>query len=373
MGECLGGSGVYPNGSGVYPGGMRVYPDGIGVLPRKTPGNGKAYSVYPDRSGAYPDRSGVYPGGSGMYPGLSGVFPDRSGVFPRNTPGNGKAIADFRYGESDFRYGESELRYGESELRYGESELRYDGGVDKIQRRVYPFLRDAMPRPKGEYQMGNKDYVPDNDGQFLEWAKNLYAYALAHFAAWNIRSPQSSLEMPLDDFEDALAGLSNPNYGKVDMERKRETRKVCEKAFRVYVQGYLARNPAVTDEDRVAMRITVYKPGKSKRPEPETVPELVVDTGIPRRHKVYYRDRGSERRGRPAGVAGIEIRWAILDHYPVSVETELFKSSYDTASPWVNDFDEADRGKKVYYCGRWEAPTEGVKGPFGEVVEAIVP
>jgi hypothetical protein len=221
--------------------------------------------------------------------------------------------------------------------------------------------------------MPKKDYIPTNDGQFLAWAKNLYAYALARFSGWLIPSPQLTLEAPLAGFETALAKLDDPNYGKVDMERKKAARKVCEKAFRVYVQGYLARNPAVTDEDRVAMGIPVYKTVKGETSLPETVPEIEVDTGTPRRHKVHYRDRGSKRRGKPAGVAGVEIRWAILDHYPVSVEEELFKSGFDTASPWVNDFDEADRGKKVYYCGRWEAPAEGGKGPFGEVVEAIVP
>jgi hypothetical protein len=87
---------------------------------------------------------------------------------------------------------------------------------------------------------------------------------------------------------------------------------------------------------------------------------------------VHHRDRGSDRRGKPEGVAGIEIRWAILDHYPAT-NKELINSGFDTASPWVNEFDEADRGKKVYYCGRWEIPTEGGKGPLGEIVEAIVP
>jgi hypothetical protein len=41
--------------------------------------------------------------------------------------------------------------------------------------------------------------------------------------------------------------------------------------------------------------------------------------------------------------------------------------------PLVNDFGEASRGEKVYYCGRWEVAAEGGKGPFGEIVEAIVP
>ena len=83
--------------------------------------------------------------------------------------------------------------------------------------------------------MGNKDYIPSNDGQFLEWAKNLYAYALPRFSGWSVPISQTSLESPLTAFETAFAKLSDPNHGKVDMERKKDARKVVEKAFRVYV------------------------------------------------------------------------------------------------------------------------------------------
>jgi hypothetical protein len=71
-------------------------------------------------------------------------------------------------------------------------------------------------------------------------------------------------------------------------------------------------------------------------------------------------------RGKPEGVAGIEIRWALLDHYPARV-AELSNSAFDTASPWVKDFDEADRDKRVYYCGRWEVPAEGARGLSGKL------
>jgi hypothetical protein len=68
-------------------------------------------------------------------------------------------------------------------------------------------------------------------------------------------------------------------------------------------------------------------------------------------------------------VKGIEIRRAILDHFPARID-ELVYSDFDTASPWENMFDESDdesdRGKRVYYCGRWEDPSEGGKWPLGK-------
>jgi hypothetical protein len=108
-------------------------------------------------------------------------------------------------------------------------------------------------------------------------------------------------------------------------------------------------------------------------PTPDTMPELIPDTGTRRRIAVHYRDEGSAHRGKPHHVTGIEVRWAFLDRPPVHLEEELIHSTFDTRSPLILDFDEADRGKRVYLAGRWEIHREGGKGPFGAVVEAIVP
>jgi hypothetical protein len=102
------------------------------------------------------------------------------------------------------------------------------------------------------------------------------------------------------------------------------------------------------------------------------VPILIINTGTRRRIIIYYRDAGSNRRGNPEDVAGIEVRWAILDHTPLN-EEELIHSSYDTSAPLILDFHENDRGKHIYLVGRWEIRREGGKGPFGAIVEAIIP
>jgi hypothetical protein len=216
------------------------------------------------------------------------------------------------------------------------------------------------------------DYIPSSDEKFLEFSKNLTAYALTNFTRWNVPSPQAEIQPLFAAYEAAFEAAQNPNRGKVDVLTKNEARNALKGKLRVYVKAYLINNPAVTDEDKAAMDLPIYKKGKSPVQLPGTVPELNVDTATPRRHKVYYRDQGSERRGKPPRVVGIEIRYAILDHYPASVD-ELTFSDFDTASPFIKDYDEAERGKRVYYCGRWEIPKEGGKGPFGEIVEAIIP
>jgi hypothetical protein len=102
------------------------------------------------------------------------------------------------------------------------------------------------------------------------------------------------------------------------------------------------------------------------------VPALTVRFNNPRELPVYYHDGVSGGRGKPANVHGIEIRWAVLDHFPADI-SELTQSAFDTASPCVLKFAEHERGLRVYMCGRWEIQREGEKGSFGEIVEAVIP
>jgi hypothetical protein len=171
---------------------------------------------------------------------------------------------------------------------------------------------------------------------------------------------------------DAFNASQKPNRGRVDVLAKNQARRALEKAVRIYVKAYLANNPLVTDEDKIAMGLPVYTGVRSPIKPPKTAPVLEIDTRTRRRLSIGYKDEASPKRAKPKGVHGIEIRWAILDHPPASVK-ELINSSFDTDPPLVLDFDETERGKHVYLCGRWEIRREGEKGPDGAIVEVVIP
>jgi hypothetical protein len=141
-------------------------------------------------------------------------------------------------------------------------------------------------------------------------------------------------------------------------------------SFRSFIKAYLAYNPAVSDADRENMGLPLHDGTRTSAPAPTTIPELELDSSVIRQITVHFRDEGSDRRGKPAHVHGVELRWAILDNPPQSVE-DLIKSAFDTASPYTFKFDESDRGKVLYICPCWE--NKGDKGPFGEIYKAIIP
>jgi hypothetical protein len=71
------------------------------------------------------------------------------------------------------------------------------------------------------------------------------------------------------------------------------------------------------------------------------------------------------------GVHGVEIRWEIREEPPAK-EEDLANSEIATRSPFTLTFTGDKRGKKVFFCLRWENGT-GKKGPWSAVANAIIP
>ena len=219
-----------------------------------------------------------------------------------------------------------------------------------------------------------KNYIPDKDSEFDDFFKNLRQCVIDYTAdgTWT--------HIPAD----AVTGFSasyvrwHTAYEKTlgphtsaDTAEKNRIRKVEEKYLEDFVNQYL-RNPPVTDFQRDEIGVPNKNTHHTTVPAPLTSPELTPDTGTRRRVIVHYRDEGSEKRGKPDHVHGLELRWAVLDHPPAH-NKELVNSAFDTRSPLTLEFDEADRGKRVYMMGLWEIEREGIKGPPGAIVEAVIP
>jgi hypothetical protein len=82
-------------------------------------------------------------------------------------------------------------------------------------------------------------------------------------------------------------------------------------------------------------------------PPPSTIPEAEIDSSIIRQLTIHFKDNGSEKRGKPVGVHGVEIVWDVTDTAPATMD-EFKNSAFDTASPYTFTFDESQRGKKYF-------------------------
>jgi hypothetical protein len=58
------------------------------------------------------------------------------------------------------------------------------------------------------------------------------------------------------------------------------------------------------------------------------IPELELDSSVIRQITVYFKDAESDRRGKPAHVHGVELRWQLLDNVPSSECATVDKRTY---------------------------------------------
>jgi hypothetical protein len=219
-------------------------------------------------------------------------------------------------------------------------------------------------------------YIPARDAVFDAWFRNLCAYialmVLGAKAVWT-HIPTAAVEellAALKVWHEAYEKVLKP-HSPVETEAKNDARKAAEALIRPFKRRYLD-DPPVTDEDRKAMGLPIHDGSRTPGKVPGTVPEAETDSSKIRHLIIHFKDWGAKSRAKPHGVHGVEIRWNMQDEPPVHIETELIHTDFDTASPFTLSFEEAERGRRIYYALRWKNFTN-LEGGWSEIYSAIVP
>jgi hypothetical protein len=217
------------------------------------------------------------------------------------------------------------------------------------------------------------DWLPSREQDFSDlcqkWKTGLGNPANVAAFGWNQAVVTAALAL-VDAFLTARTA-----YGQDDSSAKRlakdEAKEAAKNNMRDFANTSIRYNKLMKEEDKRYYGIHTPDPTPTPVPEPTTFPEAEPDTSVIRQVTIHFWDSGTKKRGKPHGVHGAEIRWALLDHPPVS-ESEMVNSDFDTASPFTLRFSEGDRGKRLYFCLRWETTTN-LKGPFSEFYSAVIP
>jgi hypothetical protein len=168
------------------------------------------------------------------------------------------------------------------------------------------------------------------------------------------------------DFQTAFEDWRDPSQrSPLKIETLNDRENEFRPIYRQLYTSFLKSSPFVTDEDLISMDMPPRHVGSHPSPVAKKAPEYYDDTSVHRQLGLYIKG------AKPEGQHGVEVRWAILDEPPTTVE-ELIHSSFITHSPLILTFDENQRGKKVYFCLRWEN-TRGEKGPWSDIFNAIIP
>ncbi|MBS0190163.1 MAG: hypothetical protein U0573_01415 [Phycisphaerales bacterium] len=215
------------------------------------------------------------------------------------------------------------------------------------------------------------DYIPGPDANFQAWQSNFVTYANANLAALGlVAADMAPITAAQTTWNTAFpAHVAAVNAAKAAKQTKDEARQAYVAAIRPLVRR-LQASAAVSDAERAALGITV-KSAPSPIGPPTATPLVSVDTGNRLQHTIKFVDAANPtRRGKPAGVMGVEI-WNSVGTTPPANEDALQFVAVDTSSPYVLNFDSGEGGKTAYYWLRYVSPT-GERGPWSEQTAATI-
>ena len=217
------------------------------------------------------------------------------------------------------------------------------------------------------------DYVPGNDRVFLAWIRNIVAYALLNFARWRVNKPSDEFIGLIDDFEAKLLRMDDKNHGSVDTREKNDARRVLEKEARAFVQGYIAKNPMVTNSDKEKMGLPIYDTTPTSISEPlgqATASVEYLGGQLLQLHLSHMVGTPSDEKAN----YGCKIYYDVFadsDPKPDSGE-KLTRHTFTRRKKEVIKFTPADVKKTAYFCIRYEN-SKGQAGPWGPMVAALIP
>jgi hypothetical protein len=183
--------------------------------------------------------------------------------------------------------------------------------VDALKKTVKVIFSVNVSRfttKKKDKTMPAKDFIPCPDAAFNNWQYQLADAIGSHATAWGIPAAAiTQLQNQRANWDGTYSWITNPaTKTKPRVLAKNEARKEYVAFLRKFLKQYITYNPAVSDEQRVAMGLPVHDTKPTPVPPPSTMPVGKVDISVHRRHTIRVQDSVHTGRGKPPGVHGFE-------------------------------------------------------------------
>jgi hypothetical protein len=217
------------------------------------------------------------------------------------------------------------------------------------------------------------DYIKRNDIEFCDQGDGIVEYAMENCSRWGVIPPTQEMAASLKDLRTKVEKCRQQDHSPIDTLAKNNARKAAEKDVRNYVQGFIAHNINVTDEDRRLMDLPIY----DKKPTPVGNPVGLVTANFRSPNRGALEMLIEHVEGSPfdrKANYGYKIQHAVIPYgapVPESVN-ELPESRFTRRKREMFIFDKLDSGKTACFCLRYEN-SKGKAGQWGPIVSAVIP
>jgi hypothetical protein len=216
------------------------------------------------------------------------------------------------------------------------------------------------------------DFFPKREAELLEWFKNFSSVLTAKAAAWNVpANAASDLAAKVAAYETIYNAAKGENRTKALILEKNEKRGALKSDVRNIKNKYIDYNDTVPDPDRERLGVPIRDRKPTPKPKPTSRPMLEVLPTNNRQHTATAINQATGKKTKPEDAYGVNYSWEIRDTAPANAE-DLRHSVFRRKTTEVFDYEEGDRGKRVYYAACYEN-AKGESGPWSDIVEAIIP
>ena len=222
-----------------------------------------------------------------------------------------------------------------------------------------------------------KDYIPSKDSLFVAWLTNFAALITANPVNFGLVAGDAlTIQGKADSYDAAYTLAIDPGTRTpATVAAKDVARTEAEATVRPFAVQ-ISLNDGVTDENKVAVGVTVRKTVPTPVPPPASAPVLGLVSQNPGRIQLSYRDDALPAgKSKPDGCIGLEIYTAVGTVAAVDPAQALYRGTI-TKSPNTLDFGAEDKGKIVVMWGRWVTRSgpagKAQAGPWSVALQTIV-
>jgi len=216
------------------------------------------------------------------------------------------------------------------------------------------------------------NYIPQKDQQLETWALNFATVLNTSYLGYGLQSSDAVLiNDTVNAYSAALLVATTPaTRTKDSVAAKNAARNNMLVIVRRYAQN-IQTNPAISDEQKATIGITLRKTNKTPIPPPSSLPIIQFVGATPQVHTLRYADTNTpDLRARPFGVVALRLE-AFVSAIGAAVPTTPSQVLFVTRLPAAVNFAAGDVGKLATYTGRWQN-AKGDLGPISLPVAAVI-
>lgn len=220
-------------------------------------------------------------------------------------------------------------------------------------------------------------YIPPKDADFDAWLLNFTTLLTAAPATYGLTAPDAVIcAAAYTAWHPAYVTATTPETRTSPaVAQKDAERAAAEATVRPYAQR-IAKNDAVTPENKAAIGVNPPNYSPVPIPAPTTFPLLSLRSGEPLVHILQYQDSGlGTGKKKPFGALGMQVFRTV----GTVAATDPAQASFDqqpTKSPFRSTYSAEQRGKIATYFARWvtrSGPGGAAQyGPWSDPVVAVV-